>query len=621
DLNRGYFDLTFIQRLLSINPLAFDPFSVRTSFPKLQAGKVNVLFSTVYALEREALYNIRLIQNSTWFRLLPRRIKNVRQANQFLVRIAIMILVPALILAGIGGLVVGFLGFLMLLVSLIGFAIAAAILVLNFTWYQPRLIDQVLRPTGFKSTNLTLDEVEEDVARANPDEVRIAKSVEELHRALTDIDQARHVRRQSAPPDEFDPRNRTVTEALVLIHALEGAQCLHGPHLSERFNQIERLREKIATMQRERADQAKQRLKDLTDELYSDPAFEDEVFANLFSLYRRGVAQIGLGHFYPNVVSQTVFSFPERTTELIDEELWAKNWHDLTIGLTPLGFKVVHEMIRLGIIIDLSHTSPAARRDVYDLVDFLEAEYGRRGTVVFSHVGVQAIHRHPYNLADWEIKWLAEHSGLIGVMWSNYWLSGHETVKLGTGYFARTIDHILQVSGGQTNLIAFGSDLDGFSDPPDELYDATRWPIVTQYLAAELDRVSPDPAFPRYSLADLRAFMGGNAIRILQSGWGRVVGDRLEDLGKQLGSLNNRQALEAAQALRDLALLDSLTHLDLRYADLRHVDLSSADLRGTRFDGADLRGSIFREAQIDPQALENAITNEFTILPDGSPAG
>jgi membrane dipeptidase len=60
-------------------------------------------------------------------------------------------------------------------------------------------------------------------------------------------------------------------------------------------------------------------------------------------------------------------------------------------GLTGFGVKVVHEMNRLGMIVDCAHTSNAAQHTVLDI---------SRAPVVLSHMNAFSLCNHPRNVAD-----------------------------------------------------------------------------------------------------------------------------------------------------------------------------------------------------------------------------
>jgi membrane dipeptidase len=123
-------------------------------------------------------------------------------------------------------------------------------------------------------------------------------------------------------------------------------------------------------------------------------------------------------------------------------------------------------------------------------------------------VGAYEINPSTYNLKDWEIKKIAESGGMVGVIFMNYWLMPHET-KRGLNFIARTIEHFAEVGG--IDHVGFGSDFDGFTDPPDDLKDASELPRLTQRLVAE-----------GYQHEAIIKILGGNALRVLREGWGRT---------------------------------------------------------------------------------------------------
>ncbi len=329
-----------------------------------------------------------------------------------------------------------------------------------FRLLQPAAWREFIRPSYFQATVNAIAEMERQVAahgrrrRPGARAVQVARTPAALEACLA-------------------------TRALAVVHCLEGAHGLHGAAAGK------------GTTPRATAD------------------VEAEVLANLAQLQARGVAYITLAHFYPNQVAAPCFPFPE---ELLPLARWRRVLaeHDLTRGLTPLGETVVARMLDLGILIDVTHCTPAARARVYELVD----ARGARERVLATHVGAQAINPSPYNLADWEIRWLADHGGVAGVIFMNYWLMPHET-RLGLNFIARTLEHFVQVGG--VEVAAFGSDLDGFTDPPDEIVDAAQLPRLTQRLVAER---GPGGA-RRYDEAAIAGILGGNALRLLRQGWGR----------------------------------------------------------------------------------------------------
>jgi microsomal dipeptidase-like Zn-dependent dipeptidase len=231
-------------------------------------------------------------------------------------------------------------------------------------------------------------------------------------------------------------------------------------------------------------------------------ATEEGILRNLDELHRRGVAYITLAHFYPNRVVHPCYPFPESFAHL------AKNpdlWRDLTLGLTPLGRRVVEHMIELGMAIDLSHSTPIARQQVYDICE----ASNRRVPLFATHVGAYEINPSPYNLQDWEVKRIARDGGVVGVIFMNYWLMPHETGQ-GLNFVSRTIDHLVRVGG--EDVVGFGSDFDGFADPPDDLHDASQLARLTQRLVTD-----------GHGEERIKKILGGNALRALCENWSRRV--------------------------------------------------------------------------------------------------
>ena len=220
----------------------------------------------------------------------------------------------------------------------------------------------------------------------------------------------------------------------------------------------------------------------------------DENLENLDEFHRKGVAYLTLAHFYPNKAVHPVFPYPEYAQKLG----CFKDKHDLTLGLTDFGIQVIEKMIDLGIILEISHCTPLARRQIYDIV-------GPRMPIIASHVGAYEINPSPYNLKDWEIVHIADTGGLVCVIFMNYWLMAHET-KNGLNFIARTIEHFVKTGG--IDHVGIGTDFDGFTDPPDDVKDASKLPVVTRRLLSE-----------GYSQGDIEKILGINALRVLEEGW------------------------------------------------------------------------------------------------------
>jgi microsomal dipeptidase-like Zn-dependent dipeptidase len=220
----------------------------------------------------------------------------------------------------------------------------------------------------------------------------------------------------------------------------------------------------------------------------------DGKLENLETLSQRGVAYLTLAHFFENEIVAPTYPWPEN----LQHFGWFSGDRDLTRGLSRFGEQVVEKMVELGMLIDLSHSTPAARARIYQIV-------GRRAPLIFTHVGAYEINPDPYNPQDWELRQIADNGGLVGVIFMNYWLMPRESGR-GLNFIARTLQHFIQVAG--IEHVGLGSDFDGFTDPPDDLKDASELPKLTQRLVVE-----------GYSEDEIGKILGGNALRVLVEGW------------------------------------------------------------------------------------------------------
>jgi membrane dipeptidase len=104
-------------------------------------------------------------------------------------------------------------------------------------------------------------------------------------------------------------------------------------------------------------------------------------------------------------------------------------------------------MNRLGIAIDLSHANPATTSDVLDL---------STKPPVMTHAGCAAIHPHPRNKTDEQLRALADRGGVVGIFDLPY-LTPSPRQPAVEDYLAH-LEHALKVAG--ENHVGVGSDVD-----------------------------------------------------------------------------------------------------------------------------------------------------------------
>jgi membrane dipeptidase len=116
-------------------------------------------------------------------------------------------------------------------------------------------------------------------------------------------------------------------------------------------------------------------------------------------------------------------------------------------GLTPLGRQAVSEMNRLGIAIDLSHANPATTAEVLDL---------STKSPLMTHAGCAAIHAHPRNKTDEQLRALADRGGVVGIFDLPYLTASPRQPTVED--YLQHVEHALKVAG--EDHVGIGSDAD-----------------------------------------------------------------------------------------------------------------------------------------------------------------
>lgn len=91
-------------------------------------------------------------------------------------------------------------------------------------------------------------------------------------------------------------------------------------------------------------------------------------------------------------------------SQLCDSNTGEENNQWLHNGLSPLGKEVVKEMNRLGMMIDVSHPSKEAMRQMIEL---------SKAPLIASHSSARGLCNHSRNLDDEQLQWLKENGGVI----------------------------------------------------------------------------------------------------------------------------------------------------------------------------------------------------------------
>ena len=187
-----------------------------------------------------------------------------------------------------------------------------------------------------------------------------------------------------------------------------------------------------------------------------------------------GVQYMTLSHSYDNDICNS-----------------SSNTADASKGLTAFGRKVVKEMNKVGMMIDVSHVSEGTFWDVIKL---------SKDPVFASHSSVRALCDHDRNLTDEQLRALAKNGGVIQIcIYGGYLNKDAKTASVDD--VVRHIDHAVKVAG--IDHVGIGSDFDGGGGVLGCAGDNDMINITVKLIEKG------------YSEEDLRKIWGGNFFRVM----------------------------------------------------------------------------------------------------------
>ena len=176
------------------------------------------------------------------------------------------------------------------------------------------------------------------------------------------------------------------------------------------------------------------------------------------------------------------------------------------LGLTALGKPLLQEMMRLGMLLDLTHFSDQA---------FWEAVRIYDGMVLASHNNCRALVPHQRQFSDEQLKLIIERDGVIGAAFDVWMLQqGFVRGQSNKAVFIDTvidhIDHVCHLAGNSRHA-AIGTDLDGG-------FGREQSPCDLDTIA-DLQQLPLKLAQRGYNEADINNIMHGNWLRLLYKAW------------------------------------------------------------------------------------------------------
>ncbi|MDX1661118.1 MAG: dipeptidase [Gemmatimonadota bacterium] len=164
-------------------------------------------------------------------------------------------------------------------------------------------------------------------------------------------------------------------------------------------------------------------------------------------------------------------------------------------GLTAFGRRVIAEMERVGLIVDLAHAAPATFEDALEVATT---------SVVVSHACTEVRGAHPRNLTDDQIRAVAATGGVVAIAFMPHYLCPTAPEAADVAVIVDHLEHVAEVAG--VDHVALGSDFDGMPALPDGIEGVEDLPRI----AAELERRGWRPD-------ELDRLLGGNWLRVLES--------------------------------------------------------------------------------------------------------
>lgn len=216
--------------------------------------------------------------------------------------------------------------------------------------------------------------------------------------------------------------------------------------------------------------------------------------------YPMGGGIQNLEKFYDQGLRVFQLAYGAQHTDQAPEDVMGYG-NDQEGGVTPLGEKVIAELNRLGMLVDISHCNEQTTLDACRL---------SKAPVVCTHAGARAVTDRDRNKSDKALKAIAATGGVVGVTCVGWIIENPKTKERGVAQLCDHLDHMKKVIGVDHISVATDSPLRGWDRlsphrTSPELSEIGHWKNV----AVELDRRG-------YTEEELKKIFGLNLVTLFR---------------------------------------------------------------------------------------------------------
>jgi microsomal dipeptidase-like Zn-dependent dipeptidase len=204
---------------------------------------------------------------------------------------------------------------------------------------------------------------------------------------------------------------------------------------------------------------------------------------NVEKFYNRGARYMSLSH--------------NGHSQLCDSNTGEEDGVYLHNGLSDLGVEVIKEMNRIGMMIDISHPSKEAIRQMIKI---------SKAPVIASHSSARKLCNHSRNLDDEQLGWIKENGGVVQTVAFKSYLNSEKSKpnsknKVDVSDFVDHIDYLVSLIG--INHVGISSDFDGGGG-------IDGWEDASETFNVTLELVKRG-----YSEVEIEKIWSGNLLRVL----------------------------------------------------------------------------------------------------------